>query len=258
VTLPNAAASGADLIMKGRMDMRRMAIGMGLAGLAGLAIGVAGVRAADKPLDRAAIERIVHDYILAHPEILPEAMERLQAQAAGKAIGTESAALRTPFAGAWAGNPSGDVTLVMFSDYSCGYCKASAPVIAKLLREDPKLKVVWREIPVLGPQSEVAARTALGAAKLGHYPAFHQALFSGGRPDAQGLAAAAHAAGLDRGALEKAAAGEDVTRELQANLALAGRLGIGGTPAFVVGNRLLPGAVGHDALAAAIAEARRG
>jgi protein-disulfide isomerase len=255
---PNAAASVADPIMKGRTDMRRMAIGMGLAGLAGLAIGAAGARAADTPLDRAAIEKIVHDYILAHPEILPEAMERLQAQASTKAIGSESAALRTPFAGAWAGNPDGDVTLVMFSDYSCGYCKASAPVIEQLLREDPKLKVVWREIPVLGPQSEVAARAALGAAKLGRYHAFHRALFSGGRPDTQGLAAAARSAGLDRAALEKAAGDADVTRELQANLALAGRLGINGTPAFIVGNRMLPGAVGHDAIAAAIAEARRG
>jgi protein-disulfide isomerase len=238
--------------------MRRMAIGITVAAVAGLTIGAAGMRAAGDRLDRAAVESIVHDYILAHPEILPQAMERLQAQAATKAISAERRALETPFAAAWAGNPTGDVTLVMFTDYSCGYCKASAPDIERLLREDRKLKVVWREIPVLGPPSEVAAREALAAAKQGKYVAFHRALFAGGRPDASGLAAAAKATGLNQAALERGSGADDVTRELQANLALAGRLGIGGTPAFVIGDRLLSGAVGYDALAAAIAEARRG
>jgi protein-disulfide isomerase len=238
--------------------MRRMAIGIGLAGMAGVVVGAAGARTmADTP-DRAAIEQIVRDYILEHPEIIPEAIDRLQGKAAAKTISAERTALERPFAGAWAGNPDGDVTLVMFSDYSCGYCRASAPDIARLLREDPKLKVVWREVPVLGPQSEVAARMALGAAKLGRYPAFHRALFSGGRPDARGIAAAAKAGSLDQGQLETAAGSEDVTREIEGNLELGSKLGIGGTPAFVVGDRLLGGAVGYDALASAIAEARSG
>jgi protein-disulfide isomerase len=238
--------------------MRRTAIGLGLAGLAGAAVGAVGVRATTDPVDRAAIERIVHDYILAHPEILPEAMERLQAQTATKAIAAERLALETPFAGAWAGNPQGDVTLVMFSDYSCGYCKASAPDIERLLREDPKLRVVWREIPVLGPQSEVAARAALAAAQQGRYLPFHRALFAGGRPDDRALAAAAaKAGGIDGARLKADGAGAAVTREIHANLDLAGRLGIGGTPAFVVGDRLLSGAVGYEALAEAVKGARQ-
>jgi protein-disulfide isomerase len=236
--------------------VKRTTIGMLVTGLAGLGIGFAGAQAAADRPDRAAIEQIVRDYILAHPEIIPEAMERLQAQAATTAIKAERKALETPYAGAWAGNPAGNVTLVMFSDYSCGYCRVSAPDIERLLREDPQLKVVWREIPVLGPQSEVAARQALAVARQGRYPAFHRALFAGGRPDARALSAAARTAGADEARIKAEADGPEVTREIEANLALARRLGIGGTPAFVIGDTLLAGAVGHDALADAIKQAR--
>ncbi|WP_294393232.1 DsbA family protein [uncultured Sphingomonas sp.] len=238
--------------------MRRTTLGMVITGALGLVLGAAGARAAADPLNRTAVERIVHDYILAHPEIIPEAIERLQNQAASKTIAAERKALETPFAGAWAGNPNGDVTLVMFSDYNCGYCRASMPDIERLLKEDPKLKVVWREVPVLGPQSEAAARDALAAAKQdGRYFAFHRALFAG-RPDSRGLQAAAKVSGVDQARLAVDRGGQDVAQEIENNLALAGRLGVTGTPAFVIGTRLLGGAVGHDALAEAIAEARRG
>jgi protein-disulfide isomerase len=229
-----------------------------LAGIAvgAVAIGSAGFVAGRWTPDRPATERIVHDYILGHPEILPQAMERLQARSAANAITTERAALQTPFAGAWAGSPQGDVTLVMFTDYSCGFCKASTPDIERLLREDTRLKVVWRELPVLGPQSEIAARAALAAARQGKYPVFHRTLFAAGRPDQQGIAAATAAAAANGSRLQADAGSAEVTRELQANLALAERLGIGGTPAFVVGDRLLSGAVGYDVLKEAVAAVR--
>ena len=229
-----------------------------LAGAAGLALGAAAAPAAQDLSSRAGIEAVVRDYILQHPEIIPEAMRRLQSREAATAIGADRAGLETPFAGAWAGNPKGDVTLVMFTDYSCGYCRASAPEIDRLLAEDPKLRVVWREIPVLGPQSEVAAHAALAAAKQGRYLAFHRALFAGGRPDQAHLAAAAKSVGLDPARLAADRAAADVARELEANIALATRLGVNGTPAFVVGDQMLNGAVGHDKLAAAIAAARKG
>lgn len=234
-----------------------MIVAAALAGVAGLAAGVTATRAAaGEAPDKAAIEAIVRDYLLAHPEIIPEAMTRLQAREAARGIAAVRGAIETPFAGAWTGNPAGDVTLVMFSDYSCTYCRVSAPDIEKLVAEDPKLKIVWREIPVLGPQSEAAARAALAAAKQGRYPAFHHAAFAGPRPDAARIAAIAREIGLDPPRFAADRAGADIAGEIAANLALAAKLGVDGTPAFVVGDRMLSGAVGHDALAAAIAAAR--
>lgn len=232
---------------------------MGLAGVAGgiaLGAGIAGAPG-DTP-DKASIEAVVRDYILAHPEIIPEAMERLQSRKEAIAIASDRKAIETPFAGAWAGNPKGDVTLVMFSDYNCPYCRASVPDIDKLLAADPKLKVVWREIPVLGPPSEAAARAALAAAMQGGYQPFHHAVFAAGRVDPARLAAAGKAAGLDPARLTADAKGADVAHELESNIAIASRLGVSGTPAFIVGNRMLSGAVGHDALLQAIADARKG
>jgi len=243
---------------EGQKRMRRVLGGIILAGLGGLALGAATAHAAEETPDKAAIEAIVHDYILAHPEIIPEAMNRLQSRQTANAIAADRKEIETPFAGAWAGNPKGDVTLVMFTDYSCGFCRASTPDIDRLLAEDPKLRVVWREIPVLGPQSEVAAHIALAAAKQGRYLPFHRAVFAGGRADQAHLDAASRQAGLDAARIAADRNGADIKRELDANIALASRLGVTGTPAFVIGDRMLDGAVGHDALAKAIAEARGG
>lgn len=231
-----------------------------LAGIAGLIAGGVAMRAAvDEPRggDRAAIEPIVRDYILAHPEIIPEAMDRLRDSQAVKAIGAERQALETPFASAWAGAGKGDVTLVMFTDYACIYCRQSAADIDRLLTSDPRLKVVWREIPVLGAPSQQAARVALAAAKAGGYLPFHRTMFASGRPDAATITASSLAAHLDAGTLVRAAAAPDIAREIERNLTLAGKLGVSGTPAFVVGDQLLNGAVGYDALAKAVATARR-
>lgn len=240
------------------MTRSRMWLVAGAAAVAGLASGVIGTRAvAGEQVDKAAIESVVRDYILAHPEIIPEAMQKLQQKESVKAIDADRAALEKPFAGAWAGSATPKVTLVMFSDYACGYCKASAPEVAQLLAENPDLKVVWREIPVLGEQSVVAARAALAAAKEGKYQPFHKGLFAAGRPDDATIAAVAKKAGLDAGRLAKAGKSADIDRELTANVALAGRLGVSGTPAFVIGDQFLSGAVGYNALAKAVAEARR-
>jgi len=229
-----------------------------LAGIAGAGAGAAATSAAQDASGRAGIEAIVRDYLLQHPEIIPEAMARLREKETAQLIAADRTAIERPFAGAWAGNPKGDITLVMFTDYACGYCRASSPDLDRLLREDPGLRVVWREIPVLGPDSEAAARVALAAAKQdGRYPALHRAIFAGGRADAAHVAAAAKASGVDPARLAAERNGTDVLREVDANLQLAARLGVTGTPAFVVGHQLLPGAVGHDKLAAAIAEARK-
>jgi protein-disulfide isomerase len=234
----------------------------GAAALLGVAGGAAGTRAmaeqSGEPVaGKAAIETIVRNYILAHPEIIPEAMQKLQQRENSKAIDADRAALEKPFGSAWAGSQSPKVTLVMFSDYSCGYCRASVPVVARLLAENPDLKVVWREIPVLGPESVAAARVALAAAKEGPYLRFHKGLFEEGRPDQATIAKVANAVGLDAAKLVKAGKGEDVTAEIASNMALAGRLGVSGTPAFVIGGEFFSGAVGYDVLSKAVADARK-
>jgi protein-disulfide isomerase len=193
----------------------------------------------------------VRDYLLENPEILPEAMDRLREREAAKVVSANRAALETPFAGAWAGAADGDVVLVEFFDYACGYCRKSNADIERLLREDPRLKVVWRDWPVLGPDSEAAARASLAAAQAGRFKAFYDALFAAGRPTADTVAGARAAVGLG-GDLPAAAA----DRELGRNFQLARNLEATGTPTFVVGDQILQGAVGYEALKEAIREAR--
>jgi protein-disulfide isomerase/uncharacterized membrane protein YgcG len=206
-------------------------------------------------VDHASTEQVVHDYLLNHPEILPQAMERLQANRTTEALGRVRDRVIRPFSGAWAGNADGDVTLVMFSDYACTYCRASLPDVERLLREDPRLKIVFREMPILSRDSEAAARLALAAARRGRYMPMHRALFASGRPDeaARRQAAITLDVANDATVLNDA----DITAELRGNVAMARELGFDGTPAWVVGNRVLSGAVGYDALKQAIAEARR-
>ena len=207
--------------------------------------------------ERAAIEGLVHDYILAHPEILPEAMSRLQANGAAKQIAAQRDRIETPFAGAVLGNPQGTITLVQFTDYACTYCRQSVADIAALVAAHPDLRVVVRELPILSRESEAAARMALSAARQGHYAAFHEAMFIGERPAQASIAVAAQRAGVDAGAAVPVAASAQVTNELAGNVALAKELGITGTPAWVIGDRLLIGAVGRQALETAIAETRK-
>lgn len=193
----------------------------------------------------------VRDYLLENPEILPQAMDRLRSREAAKMVSANRAALERPFAGAWAGAPDGDVVLVEFFDYACGYCRKSNADVDRLLREDKKLKVVWREWPVLGPDSEAAARASLAAAQAGRFKPFYDSLFAAGRPTPEALAKARAGAGL--GADLPAAVAD---QELARNFDLARGLEATGTPTFVVGDQILQGAVGYEALRDAIKEAR--
>ena len=225
-----------------------------LAGLGGVAIGaaaVAGWHAVRGP-DRAATEAVVRDYILDHGEILQQAVERMQQRQAGSAVLQHRAALETPFHGAWAGAANGDVVLVEFFDYACPYCHATNADVDRLLREDPRLKVVWRELPVLGPDSQAAAYVSLGAARQGRYREFHDRMFALGRPTETILAQAVADAGVTR-----EGATPDGQAELARNLELARAISATGTPTFVIGDQVLQGSVGYDALKAAVAAARQ-
>jgi protein-disulfide isomerase len=226
-----------------------------IAGLAGGLVGGAAVALAVASGvvdgDRSRTERIVRDYVLAHPEIIPEAVQRLQDRELAGIIDANRAAYETPFGSAWAGAEDGDVVLVEFFDYACGFCRKSNPDVERLLAEDKRLKVVWREFPVLGNDSVAAAQASLAAAKQGKFRAFHDALFKTARPTAAALAAAQVVAGV---------APQPVTAEIHAeiekNYELARAVRASGTPQFVVGDKALQGAVGYQALKDAIAAAR--
>lgn len=227
--------------------------GLLLAGAVGLLIGGGAIMLAQGGFGDARTERIVHDYILENPEIIPEAMERLQQREAAAAIEPRRAQLETPYGNAWAGAADGDVVLVEFFDYACSFCRASNPVVERLVREDPRLKVVWRELPVLGPDSQEAAFVSLAAADQGRFRQFHDALFALGPPSAQTVAQAQRAAGVQPGQ-----ASDAHRQELQRNMELANLLRASGTPTFVVGNQVMHGAVGYERLKEAIEQARAG
>ena len=206
--------------------------------------------------DRAAIEAIVRDYILEHPEILPQAMERLASRRTGAVIDQNRAAIETPYAGAWEGAEKGDVTLVEYFDYACGYCRATLPEIAKLVAQDKNLKVVYRELPILSEQSADAAKVSLLAAEKRQYMPFHKALYGAGQVTRDTIFAAAAQVGIDRKAAEAAMVSPKYNAEVESNIRIAQTLQATGTPTFVVGNQVLNGAVGFDALKAAVAAAR--
>ncbi|RYE01865.1 MAG: DsbA family protein [Sphingomonadales bacterium] len=216
---------------------------------------------------QAEIERVVRSYILEHPEILPEAIDKLRARDAAKAEQAERDAqkalpaslnaLRKPYGSAEAGNPNGDVTVVAFMDYACGYCRASLPGIEDLIAKDPNVRVVYREFPVLGPDSLNAARWALAAAEQGKFLAFHNALYAEGSPNAETIGAAAAKAGLDSAQAQKSIESQAVKDEIDSNHALGQKLAMTGTPSWVIGGKLYYGAKDYDGLAEAVADARR-
>jgi len=226
--------------------------------LAGIVIGGAAVALATGQLGggsnepgRQRIEKIVHDYVLANPEIIPQAMQRLQSREMAKAVDLNRAAFETPFASAWAGAEKGDVVLVEFFDYACGFCRKSNPDIDRLLAEDKNLKVVWRELPVLGPDSVAAAQASLAAARQGKFRQFYDSMFEAGRPTPGAVAQTRQAVGI-----AAAPVSPDMQAEIEKNYRLAQSINATGTPTFVVGDQVLQGAVGYEALKDAIGAAR--
>ena len=197
------------------------------------------------------------DYLMAHPEVLPEAISRYQVQQRQAQLTPVRDQLLTPFPGAVLGNPNGKQTLVEFSDYACTYCRQSVADVQRLIAGNPDLRVVIREYPILRPESVDAARMGLAAAKQGKFAAFHEAMYALGPPSKATIEEAARQAGVDLAAANKAIAGGVYDSFLKANLALAARIGIDGTPGWVIGDRIIDGAVGSAALGEAIAEARR-
>ncbi len=214
-------------------------------------------------LPREEVEAMVKEYLLREPEIIMQAIEELQrrrdAQAAvgqrERLAGAQDALVadsRDPVLG----NPDGDVTLVEFFDYRCGYCRIMAEPMQALLADDPDLRVVMKEFPILGPDSLLASRAALAAHRQGGYEAMHWALLAENRIDEAVIRRLAEAQGLDVDQLLADMQAEPIAAHIQDNIRLAQGLNINGTPSFVIGETVLPGAVPVERLAGLVADVR--
>ena len=179
--------------------------------------------------------------------------EALRDKQYAETLGPIRASLERPFFSSWKGAEKPDVTLTYFYDYACGYCRTSNPDIERLLKEDKGLRVVYREFPILGPESVAAARVSLAASKAGKFAQYHDALYAAGRPGPETIALAAKSAGVQAQPVEDPAQ----EAELRANMTLASQLGATGTPLFIVGDRVINSAVGYEGLKEAVAAARR-
>lgn len=196
--------------------------------------------------------RVVRQGLLAEPQILADTADALRDAQYVPVLNQNRMALETPFATSWEGAANPEVTVVEFFDYACPYCKASNPHLDRLVQEDKGVRVVYRELPILGPDSLTAARVSLHASKVGRFNQFYNAMWAAGRPAPATIAAAAQAAGIPPTPVND----PGIEAELKRNLQLAGQLGGTGTPLFVVGNRVMNAAVGYDALKRAVADAR--
>jgi protein-disulfide isomerase len=213
------------------------------------------------------IERIVSDYLVKHPEVLQssiaELLKRRKPTNADKtvAIKSNADALFSSIHQVTLGNPNGDVTMVEFFDYNCGYCKRALSDLIVLLKDDPKLKVVLKEFPILGPGSMETARVAVAVHMQDpsgeKYLAFHQQLLgSRGPANKDSALAAAKEVGLDMTRLEQDIASDEVRETLAESVRLAQSLGINGTPGYVIGDGVVPGAIGAPGLKERIQGAR--
>src|SRR5437660_5860863 len=205
---------------------------------------------------RGEIEKIIREYLIKHPEVLQEAMAELEkkqqlaeTEKARSAIKNHSDALFNSPRQVVLGNPQGDVTFVEFFDYNCGYCKRALNDMVELMGKDPKLKVVLKEFPVLGPGSVEAAQVAVAVRmqdKTGKkYLEFHQKLLGGrGQADRAHALAVAKEIGLDMARIEKDMTGEEAKATLEENMHIAEALGLNGTTGYVISTEAFVGAGG--------------
>ena len=213
------------------------------------------------------IERTVRDYLTKNPEVLVEMTNELDKRQAAeqeaqqkKAISENADAIfRSPVSHV-AGNPNGDVSLVEFFDYNCGYCRKAMPDVVKLVNDDGKIRLVLKELPIFGEDSEAAAKLALASNKQGKYFEMHQKLFSEpGKADNEKALRVAKELGLDVDQLQKDAEDPDIKKGLDQAKELAQKLNLQGTPLYLIGDRVLPGAPDDlfDELKAKVAEVRK-
>jgi protein-disulfide isomerase len=235
-----------------------------------VALGLAAAARADaaetvSPAQKSAIEQIIHDYILKHPELVIQALQSAEDKAKAEAEERVRATLvekhqelladpTSPIAG----NPKGDVTIVEFFDYRCPYCKQVEPSLEALLREDRQIRIVYKELPILGKDSVYATRVALAARKQAKYEAFHAAMMAAkGQIDEKVVFQVAASAGLDIEQVKIDMKSAEIDDIIQRNFDLAQALEIHGTPAFIIGGEMVAGAIDIATMKQKIAAARK-
>jgi len=206
--------------------------------------------------ERAEIEKIIHDYLVENPEVLVKAFDTLERRQQAAEIAKTGAAIEKRHDAIYAnphdfvaGNPEGDVTIVEFFDYQCGYCKRSFQPLMDFVQKDGNVKLILKEFPILGPASLVATKAAMAAKKQDGYMAMHRALYEHkGELDEQAVMEIAEEAGLGTGKLAKDMNDPAIADMVSQQYDLAEALGIDGTPAFIVGGTLYPGAADEERL----------
>lgn len=216
----------------------------------------------DAPKDE--FEHRVHDYLMVHPDVIMQSVNQLEARQRAKdetgvqeIVKSRADEIFRDAATPVGGNPGGDVTLVEFFDYNCPYCRQVASVMTKAEEADPQLRVVYKEFPILGPNSIFAAKAALAANKQGKYVAFHRALYQvRGAVDPTKVKEVASAIELDMDRFNADMASPSAQAAIDKNFALAQALRINGTPGFVIGDEILRGATDFETLQSMIRAVR--
>ena len=227
-------------------------------------VGVSAYAANFNDEQRNEIGSIVREYLLNNPELLREVLQELEKKESADDTARLKVSLKDNADQIFrssldlvAGNPNGKVTMVEFFDYNCGYCKRAMPDVMRMVEEDKDLKLVLKEFPILGPGSLVAAKAAIASKKQGKYWDFHLALLGHeGHVEADTVMDIAKSVGLDVQKLKADMESEEIGDVLEANMSLAQKLGIQGTPAFIIDETLIPGAIGFEALTASVKQVR--
>ena len=217
------------------------------------------------PADRELMEQVIEQYIRTHPELIEQSLQALEAKREAEEKAKQKVALEAHQAellndptSPVSGNPSGDITLIEFFDYRCGYCKRAAGAVTQLQQENPRVRVVYKDFPILGEASELAAKAALASKAQGKHQAFHEAMLAfKGDITKESLLSLAGEVGLDTTKLEADMRNPEWQKVIDTNRALARTLGISGTPGFIVGTELVPGALDLNGLKELVARGKR-
>lgn len=218
-----------------------------------------------EPVSRQVLEQMIEQYIRSHPEVIEQSLQSLENKRAAEeqqrqraALAVHQQELLNDPGSPVSGNPAGDVTVVEFFDYRCGYCKRAAPALTQLQQSDARVRVVYKDFPILGETSELAAKAALASNLQGKHRAFHEALLEA-KDDLtkEQLLRIAQEAGLDVTRLDRDMSRPEWHTIIDRNRTLAKTLGITGTPAFIVGNDLVPGALDLKTLQELVAHKRK-
>jgi protein-disulfide isomerase len=222
-------------------------------------------KSALNPAQREQVKTLVREYLLEHPEVIAEAIGKLQEKEEAKkdadraaSIAMNKQELFSPKEATVIGNLQGDITIVEFFDYNCGYCKTMFNDILQVMKADGKIKVVTKEFPILGPGSITASKAALASRNQRKYSEFHQALMNYKGPlNEAAINTVAKGVGINVEKLQEDMKDPELDKIIDRNHDLAKELGITGTPALIVGDTFVGGAIGKDRLSAMIAEARK-